>query len=279
MIIVKTQIELEEKLSEIRKKGIKIGFIPTMGALHNGHIDLVKRSVEENDYTIVSVYVNHLQFNNRSDYENYPVSHEKDIEMLRTNACDIAFIPDTSTMYPKGYSKVKLDLGHLETVFEGPMRPGHFDGVVQVVYRLFYYIKPDNAYFGLKDFQQCMVIKALRNTYFPEIHLQFCPTGRLPSGLAMSSRNERLSEAGKLKAAAIYKVLQTIKNLSNHIEVPDALTYGRYILKEAGINCEYLDLANADNLLPSKKWLRKEKNVVLVAAYVEDVRLIDNIVF
>jgi pantoate--beta-alanine ligase len=271
--------DLEGFLSGIRKKRIRIGFVPTMGALHQGHIRLVEKSVENNDYTIVSIYVNHLQFNNKSDFDNYPVPREKDIKMLEAAGCDLAFIPETNDMYPEGYSKVKLELGLLNNVLEGPLRPGHFDGVVQVVYRLFDYIRPDRAYFGLKDYQQCQVIRLLRNAYFPTITLQFCPTSRTESGLAMSSRNERLSAEGKAKAATLYKVLDTIMRLSRHIEAPDALLYGRHMLNEQGIETEYLELAHADTLLSGKKWFRKDKNVVLVAAYIEQVRLIDNIVF
>lgn len=250
-----------------------------MGALHQGHIRLVEKSVEENDYTIVSIYVNHLQFNNKSDFDNYPVPREKDIKMLEAAGCDLAFIPETKDMYPKGYEKVSLNLGAFNQVLEGPVRPGHFDGVVQVVYRLFDYIRPDRAYFGLKDYQQCQVIRLLRNAFFPEIALQFCSTIRTESGLAMSSRNERLSADGKAKAATLYKVLDTIARLSRHIEASDALLYGRHMLNEQGIETEYLELAHADTLLAGKKWFRKGKNVVLVAAYIEQVRLIDNIVF
>lgn len=279
MEVVSTRQELDNYLSGLRKRGIKIGFIPTMGALHPGHISLVSRSVEENDYTVVSVFVNRLQFNNNKDFETYPDSREEDIKLLSESGCDLAFFPDPEVMYPAGYSKVKLDLGELNNVLEGPMRPGHYDGVVQVVYRLFDYVKPDKAYFGLKDYQQCLVIKLLRNAFFPHIVLQFCETSRMENGLAMSSRNLRLSAEGIKRAGQIYKVLETIKKLSDHIEVADAIKYGRHLLKEAAIETEYLELANADTLQAGKKWYRKGKNVVLIAVYIDNVRLIDNIIF
>ncbi len=279
MQIFSTQIELDDFLSKIRKKGIKLGFVPTMGALHEGHLELVKRSVEENDYTIVSIFVNKLQFNNSLDFNNYPSTKEQDIEMLKDVFCDAVFMPSTEVMYPNNYQKITLDLGTIDTVFEGPLRPGHFDGVVQVVYRLFDYIKPNTAYFGLKDYQQCMVIKALKNAYFHTIHLVFCPTIRTESGLAMSSRNKRLSPSGLIEAAYLYKVLSIIRDLSIHIEAFDAVNYGKKLLQNRKIDVEYLELANADTLAHGKKWFRKNKNIILLAVQIEGVRLIDNIVF
>lgn len=279
MHVFNTLIELDAFLTQIKKKGIKIGFVPTMGALHDGHIDLVNQSVEENDYTIVSIYVNQLQFNNTSDFENYPITKEKDISMLKKVSCDAVFMPSNEEMYPRGFNLVSLDLGNIDKVFEGPLRPGHFDGVVQVVYRLFDYVKPNNAYFGLKDYQQCMVIKLLRNAFFHSIHLIFCPTIRMDSGLAMSSRNTRLSTHGLAEASFLYKVLCTIKDLSIHIEAKDAIQHGRYMLEQKNIEIEYLELANADTLLPGKKWYKEGNNVILLAVHIEGVRLIDNIVF
>jgi pantoate--beta-alanine ligase len=277
--IFNTQIELEDFLSKIRKKGIKLGFVPTMGALHEGHLELVKKSVEENDYTIVSIFVNKLQFNNSVDFNNYPITKEQDIEMLKNVFCDAVFMPSTEVMYPDNYQKIPLDLRTIDNVFEGPLRPGHFDGVVQVVYRLFDYIKPNTAYFGLKDYQQCMVIKALKNAYFHTIYLVFCPTIRTETGLAMSSRNKRLSSSGLIEAAYLYKVLSIIRDLSIHIEAFDAVNYGKKLLQNRKIDVEYLELANADTLAHGKKWFRKNKNVILLAVQIEGVRLIDNIVF
>lgn len=277
--IFKSKIQLQKHLETIRKKGIKIGFVPTMGALHKGHMSLVQQSNSENDYTVASVFVNQLQFNNQADFEKYPVSIENDIRLLETESCDILFIPSNEEMYPQNYKQIDLDLGILDTVLEGRMRPGHYHGVVQVVYRLFDYIKPDTAYFGLKDYQQCMVVKLLKNAFFPRMELRFCETGRHASGLAMSSRNERLSAEGKVKAANIYLILQKIKSLSDHIVPADAIKYGCHLLAEKGIEVEYLELAHADTLSPGSSWFKKGKNALLAAVYIEDVRLIDNIVF
>jgi pantoate--beta-alanine ligase len=175
--------------------------------------------------------------------------------------------------------KVRLDIGNLDQVFEGPGRPGHFEGVIQVVNRFFELIQPTVAYFGLKDFQQCMVVKKLRNEYFPKIKLQFCTTTREDNGLAMSSRNARLSISGRSHASRIFEVLNIIKSLSDHIEAPDAINYGKRLLQNAKIEVEYLALANADTFAAVNKWQKPSKNVLLIAAYIEGVRLIDNIVF
>lgn len=266
-------------MTETRKRGITIGYVPTMGALHQGHLDLVKASMGENDYTIVSIFVNPRQFNNQEDFEKYPIDEKGDINLLADIGCDALFIPSYAEVYPKDMKTFKMDLGNLDKVLEGAERPGHFEGVVQVVHRFFELIRPDMAYFGMKDFQQCMVISAMKKAYFPKIKLRFCPITRESSGLAMSSRNVRLSKEGRETAANIYKVLNTVKNLSKHIEAPDAIEYGTCLLKNKGIEVQYLALANSDSLALSNKWLKNEKNVLLIAAFVEGVRLIDNIVF
>jgi pantoate--beta-alanine ligase len=277
--VVRSNRELSEVLSEWRGNKSKIGFVPTMGALHRGHLDLVEKSQEENDYTVVSIFVNPKQFNNVSDFEKYPDKIDKDIELLNSIECDLLYHPKYDEVYPSDIKKVILDLGAINEVFEAPERPGHFDGVVQVVHRFFDLIMPENAYFGLKDYQQCMVIQKLRDAYFKKIHLHFCPTIRLESGLAMSSRNERLSQPGLKKAASIFKSLSHVKNLYQQVVPKDALYFAKHLLEENGFKVEYLDLANSDNLHASNKWLKKGKNLVVVAAWLEGVRLIDNIQF
>lgn len=272
-------MELDAWQSKVRQKGVSIGFVPTMGALHEGHLSLVRESTEENDYTLVSIFVNPKQFNNSSDFETYPVNHPSDVSLLESTLCDAVFIPSYDEIYPQKRKAVKLDMGSLNNVLEGPVRPGHFDGVIQVVYRLFDLIKPNVAYFGLKDFQQCMVIKMLRNEYFPKLRLKFCPTQREGNGLAMSSRNTRLNEAGRKKASKIFEVLNTVRKLHEHIEAPDAIKYGKHLLQEAGIKVEYLALANADTLNLVNKWQKTNKNILLAAVFVDDVRLIDNLIF
>jgi len=277
--ILKTNTELDEALATARKNKLKIGFVPTMGALHEGHTSLVKQSVNENDVTVVSIFVNPKQFNSQEDFEKYPITISGDTTILEKAACDFLYLPNYEEVYPKDYEPTKIDLGSLNQVFEGPLRPGHFDGVVQVVNRLFEIVQPHVAYFGLKDYQQCMVIKTLRDQLFPKIQIVLCPTTRAQNGLALSSRNKRLSEHGLTTAAYIYKALKTVEELKKHIEPGDALKYGVHILSTHSIEVEYFSLANADTLIESKKWLRSGKNVVLVAAWIEGVRLIDNIVF
>jgi len=277
--VISTNSELQEVLSQLRKDKNQLGFVPTMGALHEGHINLVKKSIDENDTTIVSVFVNPKQFNNAEDFEKYPSTIKSDIELLEKAGCDILFAPESKEIYTNAYAPVSINLGQINDVFEGPLRPGHFDGVVQVVNILFELVQPDHAYFGLKDYQQCMVIKALRDQRFPGVKISLCPTVRSDSGLALSSRNKRLSAKGLETAAYIYKALKTVQELKKHIEPEDAIKYGIHILRTHQVEVEYFALANADTLQPSKKWLRSGKNVVLTAVWVEGVRLIDNLVF
>ena len=277
--MVTNDIELREAVSKLKYGKAKVGFVPTMGALHQGHAELVRQCHEENDVTVVSIYVNPKQFNNAEDFNKYPVTTAEDKVLLDKANCDVLFIPGYDTVYPADFKPIKIGLGQLDQVFEGPMRPGHFDGVVQVVNRLFEMVQPDTAYFGLKDFQQCMVIKALKNERFPTVELKFVPTVRREDGLAMSSRNRRLSPQGLQKAGNLYKALTMVNELKKHIEPFDALKYARHVLEQNGLEVEYFALANADTLIESKKWLRKGKNIVLAAVWVEGVRLIDNLIF
>lgn len=277
--IVTNHKDLRRVLDVWRKEKAEIGFVPTMGALHEGHLDLVKKSNHDNDYTVVSIFVNPKQFNNQQDFILYPNPIDNDKQLLKNEDCDLLYLPDYDDVYPKNLEDVVLDLGNIDKVLEGPKRPGHFNGVVQVVHRFFDLIQPDRAYFGLKDFQQCMVIKLLRNQYFKSIELVFCPTVREKSGLAMSSRNARLSEKGLVSAVNVYKSLHAVMKLFDQVVPEDALKYGKYLLENQGFQVEYFELANSENLNISRKWLKKGKNVVLVAAWIEGVRLIDNLVF
>lgn len=276
--ILKTNTEFDEAMAIARKDKLKIGFVPTMGALHEGHASLVKQSVNENDVTVVSIFVNPKQFNSKDDFEKYPITISGDTLILEKAGCDFLYLPGYDEVYPKDFQPVNIELGSLNLVFEGPLRPGHFDGVVQVVNRLFAIVQPNVAYFGLKDYQQCMVIKALRDQLFPKIQLVLCQTTRAQNGLALSSRNKRLSDKGLITAAYIYKSLKTVEELKKHIEPGDALKYAVHILTSHNIEVEYFSLANAETLMECKKWLRNGKNVILVAAWIEGIRLIDNIV-
>lgn len=279
MQVFKQHIELTEWLNHSKALNQTIGFVPTMGALHEGHIALVKQALNQNTLVVASVFINPKQFNNISDYEKYPVTEQADITMLEKAGCHAVYIPSVEDIYPTTAVHIPLNIAQLESILEGPNRPGHFDGVVQVVHRLFSIVQPDNAYFGLKDFQQCKVIQALCKAYFPDIHLEFCPTLREVSGLAKSSRNMRLTDKGRMKAALLYKALKMVAADCYRIPVQEALKEAGQYLAEQGINVEYLSCANSETFELTDDWQPNGQNIVLIAAYVEHIRLIDNLQF
>lgn len=254
---------------------ISIGFVPTMGALHEGHLHLVKEALQKCDVVVVSIFVNPLQFNNHQDFEKYPITLEKDQALLKGVGCHILFVPHAQEMYPT-QPKLKFDFGSLETVMEGKFRPGHFNGVGIVVSKLFHIVAPHVVFFGQKDFQQCAVIQALINDLSFPITMITVPTVREQSGLAMSSRNQRLSPEGLAKAASIYKGLSEGKDLllKNH-DLEATKNHISKVTAEAGIQVEYIEIADADSLtapLPNTRRL-----VICFAGFLEGVRLIDNI--
>src|SRR5262245_46576859 len=207
MILFKKAGDLSNWLETQRKNNLQIGFVPTMGALHPGHLSLIGSSKEENEITLSSIFVNPTQFNDPKDFEKYPVTPEKDIYLLESIGCDILFVPDILEIYPHGTTAVNhYDLGYLDTVLEGKYRPGHFQVVCQVVHRLLDIVKPDSLYLGQKDYQQCMVIKRLAELTNSQVKIIICPTLREEDGLAMSSRNLRLSPEYRKKAAKIFAV-------------------------------------------------------------------------
>lgn len=279
MFIFKTHTELSEWLQLQKAENHSIGFVPTMGALHSGHIALVKKALAQNDITLVSIFVNPKQFNNAIDFEKYPITTDADIDFLKSVGCHAVYIPSVDDIYPEGLPHIELNLGQLNEVLEGPKRPGHFDGVVQVVHRFFTIIQPNKVYLGLKDFQQCKVIEALTNAYFPNIGLEFCATERELTGLAKSSRNMRLSEVGKANASHIYQALQHIAHQYKKEDLSSAKRAALQFLNHHHIEVEYLESANADTLALTNNWQEPNHNVVLLAAYLENVRLIDNIQF
>ncbi len=277
MLIAKTNKELKKFLenSDINQK---IGFVPTMGALHLGHLKLIEKSKKENLFTVVSIFVNPKQFNNKEDFNKYPITINEDIELLKSVNCDLLYIPTYEEIYPSGMTNVDIPLHDLDKVYEGEKRPGHFAGVAAVVHRLFSLVEPHKAFFGLKDFQQCLVIKNLRDQYFKNIRLKFCPTIREKSGLAMSSRNKRLSKEGLKVASNIYKAMKEVKSNFNKIDINTALNEGLKLLKQYPIQIDYFSVANKHTLKPNKHWMPVRNNVLLVAVIIEDVRLIDNMV-
>lgn len=275
--IFKNSSELTEFMEVIRNSH-KVGFVPTMGALHDGHLQLVRTSKRENEVTVCSIFVNPTQFNRKDDFENYPRTLEKDLDLLERVKCDVVFTPTPEQIYPGGtdFNKVTLDLGHLGKILEATHRPGHFEGVVEVVYRLFKIIRPHVAYFGKKDYQQCKVIEKLGNEYFPEIIIKTLPTVREPDGLAMSSRNLRLSEQGRKSALNLFHALSEAAIMykkRSDIEIIKQAVVEKYFVKN-NLRCEYFEIASKDTLLPLHT--HQKEAVLLTAVWVEDVRLIDN---
>lgn len=256
MKVVRTVVELRSEIEQVRAKNQRVGFVPTMGFLHDGHLSLVEKSNSENECTVVSIYVNPSQFNEASDFDSYPRNEENDIAMLEKTSCMIVFIPSVSEIEVLELPK-NVDLRGLENVMEGQCRPGHFQGVIEVVYRLFRAVNPASAYFGEKDFQQLMVIQKMVEDCQLPIKIVGCPVHRERSGLAMSSRNSRLSVAGLDTASFIH---QTITNSSLSIAEMKAE------LSRKSFDVEYIEAYS----------FGKGKRL-FIAAWLEGVRLIDNI--
>jgi pantoate--beta-alanine ligase len=278
MKVIKNIQRLKEILDAVKASGKKTGFVPTMGALHAGHISLVERSVSENDYTIVSVFVNPTQFNNKQDLQKYPRDLEKDASMLQHAGVDLIFAPEIADMYDDDElnNTFQFDFAGLDTVMEGAFRPGHFNGVVQVVSKLFTCVKPDRAYFGEKDFQQLAIIHHMNKTLNFNVEIVDCPIVREPSGLAMSSRNGRLSAHQRNIAAGISKVLFESLNFVPGLSPEELkLKVELEIGKIDGLRLEYYEIANATTLQTAQNW--DEPTVGCIAVFCGEVRLIDNI--
>ena len=277
MIIFKIPAELTAFIRTSRAKGVSVGFVPTMGALHNGHISLVKLSKNENTLTVCSIFVNPTQFNNPDDFKKYPITIENDIDMLEKWGCDILFLPAVEEIYPPGSIKLHYDLSYLETVLEGKYRPGHFQGVCQVVDRLLNIVIPDKLYLGQKDFQQCMVITKLVKLKNINTQIIVCPTLRETDGLAMSSRNTRLNTAERKLAVKIYETLSLVKNEIKKGSLEAVKIKAAEHLSASGFKTDYIEIADASSLALQETWDGEKKLVGLVAASLNDIRLIDNL--
>ena len=280
MILFKRSKELHNYLDIQRKQGRKTGFVPTMGALHGGHISLVNAAKKVDDLCISSIFINPTQFNDPADFRKYPVTLEKDIVILETAGCDVLFLPTVEEIYPQGTNTTShYDLGSLETILEGHYRPGHFQGVCMVVHQLLEIVRPDNLYIGQKDYQQCMVIKKLIELIGLKelIHVNISPTLREPDGLAMSSRNMRLSDEERKNGIGIYQTLHFIKEHLQKGELSDLKKEARSMLGSKGFTVDYVEVADATNLQIVNYWDGKQKLVALAAAFLNQVRLIDNI--
>lgn len=277
MQIVKFIAETRSIIGKYKANGKRVGFVPTMGALHEGHLSLVEKSKKENDITVVSIFVNPTQFNNPNDLKTYPRILEQDLELLSKYQPDLIFIPEVNEVYPEPDTRV-FNFGQIEQVMEGKNRPGHFNGVAQVVSKLFDFVTPDNAYFGQKDFQQVAVIKQMTKNLKLDINIVPCPIIRELDGLAMSSRNMLLTEEERKNAAKISKTLIKACNL-----VPD---FGVAQLKEwvvaeinsnAYLEVEYFEIVDDTSLQSIEKWEDSDSRIACITVQVGKVRLLDNL--
>lgn len=268
---------LQNYLKKERSSGKKIGLIPTMGALHQGHISLIEASVLENDVTVSSIFVNPLQFNNKKDLELYPRSLEKDLIMLEKAGCNAVFSPSAEQMYPQQPS-LKIHFGYLEEVMEGKFRPGHFNGVAIIVSKLFHFVLPDKAYFGQKDLQQFAIIRQLvQDLSFP-VTLVCCPILREKDGLAMSSRNVRIPDKNRPVAAKIYEALQLGQNtlLAQGIQECKR-TVTEFISSHPELQLEYFEIVDSETLEAVPDVKQSRSLALCIAVYLNEIRLIDNL--
>lgn len=278
MKVVTTKKELISFINDFRKKGKTIGLVPTMGALHEGHLSLVRECKKNTDITVVSIFVNPTQFNDPEDLKRYPRTPEQDISLLNTVDCDLVFLPTVEEIYPEKDIR-KFNFGYLENIMEGARRPGHFNGVGQVVSRLFDIVTPDKAFFGMKDFQQIAIIKNMVQQLNYKIDIVSCPIIREASGLALSSRNMLLDEEHKKNAPHIYATLKKARNLVAQMSVDDLK---KWIMDQIDSNpylkTEYVEIVDNTTLQIIQNWNEKNDKVVCVAVHAGKIRLIDNIV-
>lgn len=269
---------LQDYLKNQRRKGKSLGFVPTMGALHRGHLSLIEASKAENDLTICSIFVNPTQFNNPQDLAVYPRTLEADCEMLESVKCDVVFAPNAHDMYLT-LPNLKFDFGDLERVLEGKFRPGHFNGVGIVVSKLFNIIQPDSAYFGQKDLQQCAIINRLVKDLSYNLKLNICPTQRETDGLAMSSRNRNLTPEQRKNAPEIYKALQKavelLKDKKSSLSIKGFIT--SHLDNIEGIEVEYFEISDFETLQPIHEF-SEGKTALCIAAFMGKTRLIDNVI-
>ena len=257
-----------------------IGFVPTMGALHQGHLSIIKQSKAENDITIASIFVNPTQFNNKDDFDKYPSTIGTDIEKLVDEGADVLLLPNVSEMYPDGtLYEINFDAGYLDTIMEGTFRPGHFKGVAQIVKRLLDIVQPTTLYLGQKDYQQFMVVKKMITDLKIPVYLKMASTLREEDGLAMSSRNMRLDEASRRNAVSVFAILKKAATDAKQYSVAEAKANALKSLQEIPqATPEYLEFANAENLALIEKYDISVPTVICVAVWIGGIRLIDNII-
>uniref|UniRef100_UPI0040484AE3 pantoate--beta-alanine ligase n=3 Tax=Roseivirga sp. TaxID=1964215 RepID=UPI0040484AE3 len=278
MEVIKTITALRSELANHRLKGSKIGLVPTMGALHNGHLALVSASKKQCEITVVSIFINPAQFNNAEDLEKYPKTLNEDIQLLNAKECDILFLPSVQEIYPSPHD-ISISFGALENNLEGSFRPGHFQGVGLVVSKLFNICQPDYAFFGQKDLQQFFVINKLIDQLSFPINLKMVETLREENGLAMSSRNMRLSEHEKSEASLIYRSLLSAKEqLLDGVRIQNVIENAKELFATNDrLTLEYFEIVETDNFKSIKAVADPKKTAICVAAFIGNVRLIDNL--
>jgi pantoate--beta-alanine ligase len=279
MKIISNKLDLSNELNQLRLLGKSIGFVPTMGALHEGHLSLVKYSNNQNDVTVVSIFVNPTQFNDKNDYQRYPRILDNDIKKLQTVTCDYLFTPTEKEMYPENDTR-EFDFGNLDKVMEGRFRPGHFRGVALIVSKLFEIVNPHRAYFGEKDFQQVAIIKHITRELKFKIEIIPCPILREPDGLAMSSRNMLLSDVERKQVPIISKTLFQAQEKAKKLSVDETKTWVVCTINaNPYLKVEYFEIVNDTNLDPVENWKQAGSNVGCIAVHVGNIRLIDNVRF
>ncbi len=277
MKVFKTKSKLIASLNALQQKK-SIGFVPTMGALHEGHLTLIEASKKGCDITICSIFVNPTQFNNADDFDNYPNTLDKDLEKLEKLSCDIVYTPSINDLYTKREKAKEFDFGSLANSMEGKFRGGHFNGMATIIEKLFNIIKPQKAFFGQKDLQQLQIVKALVKQKKIHIKINSVPTIREKNGLAKSSRNNLLSKKQRNKAALIYYCLNyCLNNKTKGVVKLKSFIHTKF-KQQQDLKLEYAEIVNLNNMLPIKKWQGKNENAICIAAYIDGIRLIDNII-
>ncbi len=283
MQLIRTNATLLSALQAQRQQGKRIGFVPTMGALHQGHISLIRISQQQTDFTVCSLFVNPTQFNDKKDLENYPRTEASDCEALAAVNCDLVYIPTVEEIYPPDLISPHFDFGELATVMEGKMRPGHFAGMAQVVHRLLDLVNPDALFMGQKDLQQFTIVKRMLQLMNSPIDLVCCPIVRENDGLAMSSRNVRLTTTERSLAPIIYSTLKSLKdpNYRLHFATPTAyIEHATKALNETnGMSVEYVSIVDTTTLQACDNWTNSAEKACCIAVRLGAIRLIDNVLF
>lgn len=277
MILLRNLSEVNSLIENLKNEAKEIGFVPTMGALHAGHISLISKAAQENDFTFVTIFVNPTQFNNAEDLINYPRTEEADLKILENSGCNAVYFPSVSDIYPEGEKSQSFEFGGLEKQMEGAFRPGHFDGVATVIQRFFEIVQPTRAYFGEKDFQQLRIIQELVPQIHSKVQIVPVPILREDDGLAMSSRNMRLTQEFRSESPIIYKILSEAKNYFQSHSVEETKQFVENAFAKTNLKLEYFEIADEATLLPATNLDKDKKLRGFVAVYAGDIRLIDNI--